>query len=52
MYENSYAHKQDIEIEKLKGALNRIGILGMGELAYTSDFTEKVNGIVRGIKWK
>jgi hypothetical protein len=49
MYENSYAHKQDIEIEKLKGALNRIGILGMGELAYTSDFTEKVNGIVKGV---
>lgn len=30
-------------------ALNRIGMLGMGELAYTSDFTEKVNGIVRGV---
>lgn len=28
-------------------ALNQIAILGMGELAYTKDFTEKVNMIAR-----
>ena len=48
--------KQLVELQeqnkRLTAALNRIGMLGMGELAYTSDFTEKVNGIVRGIKWK
>ena len=36
-------------VVELTNALNRIGMLGMGELAYTSEFTEKVNGIVRGV---
>jgi hypothetical protein len=37
------------ENEQFRHALNSIGILGMGELAYTSEFTEKVNGIIRGV---
>lgn len=37
------------KIDKFEAALNRIGMLGMGELAYTSEFTEKVTGIVRGV---
>ena len=37
------------ENAKLKAALNKIGILGMGGDAYTSDFTEKVNMIVRSV---
>lgn len=45
--------KQLVELQeqnkRLTEALNRIGMLGMGELAYTSDFTEKVSGIVQGV---
>jgi hypothetical protein len=37
---------QNQEINKLKKALNRIGILTCSELAYTSEFTERVKGIV------
>lgn len=45
--------KQLVELQeqnkRLTAALNRIGILGMGELAYTSEFTEKVTSIVQGV---
>jgi len=45
--------KQLVELQeqnkRLTAALNRIGILGMGELAYTSEFTEKVPSIVQGV---
>lgn len=34
-------------IKELELALNKIAILGSGEYAYTSEFTELVNGIVR-----
>ena len=43
------------ENKRLVGILNKIGILGMGPDAYTSDFTEKVNSMVRsalGLKEK
>lgn len=35
------------EINSLSTALNRIAIIGSGELAYTSEFTEQVNSIAR-----
>ena len=35
------------EIDKLEKALNQIGMLSMGELAYTKEFTEKVESICR-----
>lgn len=41
---NRKAHEEN---KKLLDTLNKIGILGMGEAAYTSDFTEKVNSMVR-----
>ena len=41
--------KQQEDQQKYIQALNRIGMLGMGELAYTSEFTEKVTGIVQGV---
>lgn len=44
-YEQAMAKR----IGKLERALNRIAILGMGELAYTSEFTERVNMIVRDV---
>lgn len=34
---------------ELENALFRISLLGSGEHAYTSEFTEKVNGIVRTV---
>ena len=43
------------ESDNYKSALNRIGMLGMSELAYTSDYTEEVRTIVRkalGLKEK
>lgn len=33
-------------IDKLEAALNKIGMLGMSEHAYTSEFTERVRNIV------
>lgn len=38
-----------IENKKLKNALNRIGMLGRSEIAYTSEFTEKVTSIVQKV---
>lgn len=35
------------KIEKYEHALNKIAMLGMGEMAYTSDFTEAVNMLAR-----
>lgn len=35
--------------QKYLTALNKIAILGMGELAYTAEFTERVNMIVREV---
>lgn len=37
-----------LEVTRLLAALNRIALLGSGELAYTSEFTNEVNTIVRG----
>ncbi len=37
------------EYDKLRAALNRIGLLGSGEAAYTSEFTTTVMGIVREV---
>ena len=37
------------QVEKYKRALNRIAIIGSGEKAYTSDFTNEVMGIVREV---
>lgn len=36
------------ELARLRKALNKIAILGSSEMAYTSDFTTEVMGIVRG----
>lgn len=42
------ADKSRLEIEhaEMKAALNKIGMLGMSELAYTNEFTERVMNIV------
>lgn len=37
----------DARANKLLEVLNRIALLGSGEKAYTSDFTNEVNSIVR-----
>lgn len=37
---------QNEELERLKKALNRIGMLSMSEHAYTREFTEQVRNIV------
>lgn len=34
-------------ISRLEEALNKIAMLGCSEMAYTSEFTERVNTIVR-----
>lgn len=36
-----------LRAEKFKDALDRIAMIGMGPMAYTSEFTNKVNGIAR-----
>jgi len=38
----------ELKLDKAKSALNRIAMLGSSGMAYTSDFTEKVNTISRG----
>lgn len=40
-------YRRDFTIERLTTALNRIAMLGLSELAYTSEFTERVNAIAR-----
>jgi len=35
------------QLIKAEELINRIGMLSMGELAYTAEFTEKVNMMVR-----
>jgi hypothetical protein len=40
------------ENERLKGALNTIAMLGCNELAYSRDFTERVNCITREVLGK
>ncbi len=35
--------------DRLKAVLNKIALLGSSELAYTSEFTNQVNALVRGI---
>lgn len=37
------------EVERLYAVLNRIALWGMGPKAYTSDFTNDVNGLVRKV---
>ena len=38
----------EAKLERLEVALNKIGMLASSELAYTSEFTTLVQGIVRG----
>ncbi len=40
-------YQRDATIESLTSALNRIAIMASGELAYTAEFTERVDSVVR-----
>lgn len=55
-YEQLLEETSNLHVEALKAcnatltaALNRIGMLGKSELAYTSEFTERVTSIVNKV---